>query len=40
MTQKRRKRRAFTEQFKEQMVDLVLSRKSQGEIIREYDLTP
>ena len=39
MTQKR-KRRIFTEQFKKQMVDLVLSGKPQGEIIREYDLTP
>ena len=39
MTQKR-KRRVFTEQFKKQMVDLVLSGKPQGEIIREYDLTP
>ena len=40
MTQKKRKRRIFTEQFKKQMVDLVLSGKPQGEIIREYDLTP
>ena len=40
MTQKRRERRIFTEQFKKQIVDLILSGKPQGEIIREYDLTP
>ena len=35
MTQKRRERRIFTEQFKKQIVDLILSGKPQGEIIRE-----
>ena len=40
MTQKRRERRIFTEQFKKQIVDLILSGKPQSEIIREYDLTP
>ena len=40
MTQKRRKRRVFTKQFKKQMVDLILSGKPQSEVIREYDLTP
>jgi len=40
MTQKRRKRRSFTEKFKKQMVELVKSGKSKSEVIREYDLTP
>ena len=39
MTQKKRQRRAFTEKFKKQMVDLVLSGKPQKEVIKEYDLT-
>ncbi|MBU9713454.1 IS3 family transposase [Evansella tamaricis] len=35
----RRERRKFTEEFKEQLVQLHLAGKSQSEIIREYDLT-
>jgi len=37
---KRRIRRTFTDEFKEQMVDLFNAGKSRIEIIREYDLTP
>lgn len=36
----RRKRRTFTEDFKQQMVNLHLSGKPRSEIIKEYDLTP
>jgi len=35
----RRKRRAFTESFKQQMVKLYNSGKSRSEILREYDLS-
>lgn len=36
----RRKRRAFSSEFKKQVVDLYRSGKSRKEIIIEYDLTP
>ncbi|AGK53976.1 transposase IS3/IS911 [Bacillus sp. 1NLA3E] len=36
----KRERRKFTEEFKNQMVQLYLNGKSRQEIIREYDLTP
>lgn len=36
----KRPRRAFTDEFKNQMVQLYLSGKSRANIIREYDLTP
>lgn len=39
MTEKRLKRQ-FTDQFKQQMVELYNSGKSRSEIIKEYDLTP
>ncbi len=39
MTEKRRKRE-FTDEFKNQMVQLFNSGKPRGEILREYDLTP
>ena len=39
MTEKRPKR-TFTEQFKQQMVQLHNSSKPRSEIIKEYDLTP
>ena len=39
MTEKRAKRK-FTDQFKQQMVQLHNSGKSRAEIIKEYDLTP
>ncbi len=35
----RRKRREYTDEFKNQMVQLCLSGKPRSEIIREYDLT-
>ncbi|MBP2654354.1 MAG: transposase [Firmicutes bacterium] len=35
----RRKRREFTDEFKNQMVQLYLSGKLRSEIIKEYDLT-
>lgn len=35
----RRKRREYTDEFKNQMVQLYLSGKPRSEIIREYDLT-
>jgi transposase len=35
----RRKRREFTDEFKNQMVQLYLSSKPRSEIIKEYDLT-
>ena len=35
----RRERRIFTDEFKQQMVQLYLSGKPKQEIIREYDLT-
>ena len=35
----RRKRREFTDEFKNQMVQLYLSGKPRSEIIKEYDLT-
>lgn len=36
----RRSKRQFTEQFKQQMVQLFDSGKPRAEIIKEYDLTP
>ena len=39
MTEKRPKR-TFTEQFKQQMVQLHNSGKPRSEVIKEYDLTP
>lgn len=36
----RRSKRQFTEQFKQQMVQLFNSGKPRAEIIKEYDLTP
>ena len=36
----RRPRRAFSPEFKEQMVQLYLSGKPRSDIIKEYDLTP
>ena len=36
----RRKKREFTDEFKQQMVQLYNSGKPRSEIIREYDLTP
>ena len=35
-----RTKREFTEEFKQQMVNLANSGKSRAEIAREYDLTP
>lgn len=40
MNMVRRERRTFTEEFKNQMVQLYLNGKPQSEIIKEYDLTP
>jgi len=37
---KRRKRRTFSKEFKEQIVQLHTSGKPRGEIIKEYELTP
>ena len=39
MTEKRQKR-TYTEEFKNQLVQLFNNGKPRGEIIREYDLTP
>ena len=39
MTEKRQKR-TYTEEFKNQLVQLYNNGKPRGEIIREYDLTP
>ena len=36
----KRERRTYTEEFKNQMVQLYLNEKPRKEIIREYDLTP
>ena len=36
----RRERREYSNEFKQQMVDLYLNEKPGSEIIREYDLTP
>lgn len=36
----KRKRRTFTKEFKEQIVQLYASGKPRGEIIKEYKLTP
>ena len=36
----RRARRDFTDEFKEQMVQLYLNGKTKADIIREYELTP
>jgi len=36
----RRKRRTFSDEFKEQIVQLHSSGKPRSEIIKEYDLTP
>lgn len=40
MTKTRRIRRNFTDEFKQQMVQLYNNGKPRSEIIREYDLTP
>lgn len=37
---KKRQRREFTEEFKQQMVQLYNNGKSKADINREYDLTP
>lgn len=37
---KRRERRNFTDDFKQQMVNLYNNGKARNEIIKEYDLTP
>ena len=37
---KRRKRRTFSKEFKEQIVQLHAAGKPRGEIIKEYELTP
>ena len=39
-TTEKRPKRTFTEQFKQQMVQLHNSGKPRSEIIKEYDLTP
>ena len=36
----RRERRDFTDEFKQQMVQLYLNGKRKADIVREYDLTP
>ena len=36
----KRERRTFTEEFKQQMVQLYQNGKPRKDIIREYDLTP
>lgn len=36
----RKKRRTFTKEFKEQLVQLYLNGKPRSEIVKEYDLTP
>jgi len=36
----RRKKREFTDEFKQQVVQLFNNGKARSEIIREYDLTP
>jgi transposase len=36
----KRERRSFTEEFKQQIVQLYQNGKPRKEIIREYDLTP
>ena len=36
----KRERRTYTEEFKNQMVQLYLNEKPRHEIIKEYDLTP
>lgn len=36
----KRPRRTFTDEFKNQMVQLYLNGKSRADLIREYDLTP
>jgi transposase len=36
----KRERRVFTDEFKNQMVQLYLNGKPRAEIIKEYDLTP
>ncbi|WP_430885351.1 transposase [Fusibacter sp. JL216-2] len=40
MSKTKRPRRQFTDEFKEQIVQLYLTGKSKSEIIKEYDLTP
>lgn len=40
MTRKRRERRNYTDEFKQQMVQLYNSGKPRSEIVREYELTP
>lgn len=39
MSEKRRERREFTEEFKLQMVNLYKNGKTKAELVREYDLT-
>ena len=36
----KRERRTYSDEFKQQMVDLFLNGKPRSEIIREYELTP
>lgn len=36
----RRERRIYTDEFKQQMVNLYLNGKPRAEIVREYELTP
>lgn len=36
----RRERRTYTQEFKQQMVDLLNTGKPRADIIREYELTP
>ncbi|NLL74733.1 MAG: transposase, partial [Erysipelothrix sp.] len=40
MTKTRRVRRNYTDEFKQQMVQLYNNGKPRSEIVREYDLTP
>ncbi len=40
MSTTKRPRRKFTDEFKEQIVQLYLNGKSKSEIIKEYDITP
>ena len=40
MSKAKRPRRKFTDEFKEQIVQLYLNGKSKSEIIKEYDITP
>jgi transposase len=40
MSSKRRERRSYTDEFKQQIVDLYHSGKTKSELIKEYELTP